>query len=155
MHTLHRGLPYAVYYVHVPGAPGPNLARPNRVWTRTIDARRCISYLTIEQKGPVPSELRSLMGSWIFGCDICQQVCPWNQRFAIPEGDPAFAPRPGVSYPNLIEELALTPETFNTKFRRSPVKRAKRRGYLRNVAVALGNAHSPAAVPAPGPGLTN
>jgi len=115
---------------------------------RTLDARRCISYLTIELKGSIPAELRPQTGDWIFGCDICQQVCPWNQRFAPPKGDPAFAPRHDILSVNLIEELALTPEAFNRKFKGSPVKRAKRRGYLRNAAVALGNSGDPAAVPA-------
>jgi epoxyqueuosine reductase len=102
---------------------------------RTIDATRCISYLTIELKEDIPVELREKVGNWVFGCDICQRVCPWN-RFAEP-GDPAFeSKRPAAS---LTEELALTPQTFNQRFKGSPVKRAKRRGYLRNVAVALGN----------------
>ena len=102
---------------------------------RTIDARRCISYLTIELKDDIPLELREKMGDWIFGCDICQLVCPWN-RFA-EQGDSAFeARRPAHS---LTEELALTPQEFSQRFKGSPVKRAKRSGYLRNVAVALGN----------------
>lgn len=102
---------------------------------RTIDARRCISYLTIELKDDIPLELREKMGGWIFGCDVCQMVCPWN-RFA-EEGDPAFADRHPVH--SLTEELTLTSQAFNQRFKGSPVKRAKRRGYLRNVAVALGN----------------
>lgn len=115
---------------------------------RTLDARACISYLTIELKGAIPVDLRPPMGDWVFGCDVCQQVCPWNERFADPQGDPGLAPRPEVAEPDLIAELALSPEEFNRKFKGSPVKRAKRRGYLRNVAVALGNSGSPAAVPA-------
>ncbi len=113
---------------------------------RTIDARRCISYLTIELKGSIPEELRSQIGGWVFGCDVCQEVCPWNRRFADPAGDmerqavQAFAPRPQAPRPNLIEELALTPQEFGRKYKGSPLKRAKRRGYLRNVAIALGNA---------------
>ncbi len=114
---------------------------------RTIDSQRCISYLTIELKGIIPHDLRPLVGDWVFGCDVCQQVCPWNQRFAPSGGDPSFAPRSGVSRPDLVQELALTPQEFNLKFRGSPVKRAKRRGYLRNVVVALGNAGNPKAVP--------
>jgi epoxyqueuosine reductase len=114
---------------------------------RTIDARRCISYLTIELKEAIPLELRPQIGDWVFGCDICQQVCPWNERFARPEGDPAFAPRPGLPAPDLEHELEnLTPEAFAAKFKGSPVKRAKRRGYLRNVAVALGNMGRPESV---------
>jgi epoxyqueuosine reductase len=115
---------------------------------RTIDSRRCISYLTIELKGAIPRELRPQMREWVFGCDVCQQVCPWNQRFASPSGDPDFAARPSIEKPDLIQELALTVEQFSQKFCRSPVKRAKRGGYLRNVAVALGNRRDPAAVPA-------
>ncbi|MBI3240856.1 MAG: tRNA epoxyqueuosine(34) reductase QueG [Chloroflexi bacterium] len=105
---------------------------------RTLDARRCISYLTIELKGAIPEDLGDAMGGWIFGCDICQAVCPWNVRFAdsLPP-EPALAPRRPP--PTLIEELSLSPEQFNAKFKGSPIKRTKRRGYLRNVAVALGN----------------
>jgi epoxyqueuosine reductase len=106
---------------------------------RTLDARRCISYLTIELKGPIPHELRAQMGDWVFGCDVCQEVCPWNRRFATDEGQAVFPPRAGFHMPDLFQELALSAEAFNQKFKRSPVKRAKRRGYLRNVAVALGN----------------
>jgi epoxyqueuosine reductase len=114
---------------------------------RTLDARRCISYLTIELKGEIPEQLRARLGNWVFGCDVCQQVCPWN-RFAPEQGDPAFAPRPGIPTPDLVAELALTAEEFKHKFRDSPLLRAKRRGYLRNVAVALGNQGDPAAIPA-------
>jgi epoxyqueuosine reductase len=106
---------------------------------RTIDANRCISYLTIELKDAIPVDLRPQMGNWIFGCDVCQQVCPWNQRFAIPLDESRFTARLGVSRPTLIDELALTPQEFNRRFKGSPVKRTKRRGYLRNVAVTLGN----------------
>lgn len=113
---------------------------------RTLDARRCISYLTIELKGAVPPEVRQQIGEWVFGCDICQQVCPWNLRFAPQEGDPDFAPREGVPVPDLLEEITLSPQAFNQKFKDSPVKRARRRGYLRNVAIALGNHHDPSAV---------
>ena len=110
---------------------------------RTIDARRCISYLTIELKEDIPNELRPLMGNWVFGCDICQMVCPWN-RFAV-EGDPAFGDN-NPSHP-LIEDLTLSPQEFNQRFKQTPIKRAKRRGYLRNVAVALGNTGNLHALP--------
>ncbi len=102
---------------------------------RTLDARRCISYLTIELKDDIPTELREKIGDWVFGCDICQMVCPWN-RFA-PEGDSAFMDKEPPR--SLTEELTLTPQAFNQHFKRTPISRAKRRGYLRNVAVALGN----------------
>jgi epoxyqueuosine reductase len=115
---------------------------------RTLDARRCISYLTIELKGAIPFDLRPQVGDWVFGCDICQQICPWNRRFAQSPGDPQFAPHPGIPLPDLSQELALSPAAFSQKFRRSPVKRGKRRGYLRNVAVSLGNTADPEAIPA-------
>jgi len=102
---------------------------------RTLDATRCISYLTIELKEDIPVELRDKIGDWIFGCDICQMVCPWN-RFA-PQGDVAFDENRPPLTPT--EELTLTPQAFNQRFKRTPIQRAKRRGYLRNIAVALGN----------------
>ena len=105
---------------------------------RTLDARRCISYLTIELKGSIPLDLRSRMDGWIFGCDICQQACPWN-RFATREAEPAFMPHIANPYPDLPGEMALGQEEFSLKYRRSPLMRTKRRGYLRNTAVALGN----------------
>ncbi len=115
---------------------------------RTLDAARCIAYLTIEHKDTIPPELRPRLGNWVFGCDVCQQVCPWNQRFAPAQGEAVFAPQAGRAAPDLAQEISLTPEAFNRKYRRSPLQRAKRRGYLRNVATALGNLHSPQALPA-------
>lgn len=116
---------------------------------RTLDARRCISYLTIELKDDIPEEMRPLLGDWVFGCDVCQMVCPWN-RFARLEGEASFSPRPDLPRPNLIRELELTPEAFNRKYKNSPVKRAKRRGYLRNVAIAAGNSRDAKTIPALG-----
>jgi epoxyqueuosine reductase len=113
---------------------------------RTLDAGRCISYLTIELKEDIPIELRASLEEWVFGCDVCQMVCPWN-RFAA-EGDAALRPRPELQRPRLIRELTLTTEEFNRKFKDSPIRRAKRRGYLRNIAVALGNAGDRKAIPA-------
>ena len=110
---------------------------------RTLDARRCISYLTIELKGSIPPDLRARMGDWVFGCDVCQEVCPWN-RFADAQGDPAFTPRADGGAPELTVEADLSQQAFNRKFKDSPVQRAHRRGYLRNVAVALGNSGRPA-----------
>ena len=112
---------------------------------RTLDASRCISYQTIENKGIIPRQIRSQLGNWVYGCDVCQQVCPWN-HFSSAENEPSFNPRPGVPEPLLREELHLTPEGFRSKFKNSPVKRAKRAGYLRNVAVVLGNQQDPMAL---------
>lgn len=106
---------------------------------RTLDARRCLAYLTIELKGTIPLELRPLIGDWVFGCDICQQVCPWNRRFALQQGDATFLPRAGQAYPDLLAALSLTPQEFNRQFRNTPLQRTRRRGYLRNVATVLGN----------------
>jgi epoxyqueuosine reductase len=112
-----------------------------------MDARRCISYLTIELRGPIPRELRPLIGNRIYGCDICQEVCPWNS-FATPSSEAAFIAREGLDGPSLTEWMTMTQEEFSARFKGSPIKRAKRRGLLRNVAVALGNWGSPDAVPA-------
>ena len=133
-----------------------------------LDNTRCISYLTIELRGSIPLELRPLMGNLIFGCDICQQVCPVNKvverRLGLRKADGAvsskfesfdfqphqeFRPRNGIgSTPELIPLLSLTEEQFRERFRLSPIRRTKRRGLLRNVCVALGNSGDPQAVPA-------
>jgi epoxyqueuosine reductase len=112
-----------------------------------LDARRCISYLTIELKGSIPRHLRPLLGNHVFGCDICQEVCPYNAK-SQSTTDPSYSPRPGLYLPDLIELLSISTEDFRRRFRNSPMRRAKRRGLLRNVAVALGNLGSPDAVPA-------
>ena len=106
-----------------------------------LDATRCISYLTIEVRGEVPEDRRAGVGHHVFGCDICQDVCPWNRRRRH-HGGAAFEPRPGAEAPDLTELASLDEEAFRERFRRSPVKRAKRRGLVRNVAVALGNVGS-------------
>jgi epoxyqueuosine reductase len=103
-----------------------------------LDATRCISYLTIETKGAIPEEHRAGVGRHVFGCDICQDVCPWNRRRRA-YGGPSFEPRAGLVGPSLPELAALDDEAFRARFRRNPIKRAKRRGLLRNVAVAMGN----------------
>ena len=110
---------------------------------RTLDARRCISYLTIELKDDIPEDLRPLMNDWVFGCDICQQVCPWN-RFSLTE-DTAF--QAIIPLPVRTSDLSLSPQEFNRRFKNSPIKRTKRRGYLRNLAVAAGNCGSLADLP--------
>lgn len=114
---------------------------------RTLDARRCISYLTIENKGSIPTELRPQLRDWVFGCDICQQVCPWNIRFASPEFDSGLSPQTENARPDLIAALSLSAQDFNRQFKGSPILRARRRGYLRNAAVVLGNFRDPRAVP--------
>jgi epoxyqueuosine reductase len=103
--------------------------------------------LTIELKGAIPRHLRPLMGNHVFGCDICQEVCPYNVK-AEATGEEAFQPRDGLYAPELIPLLSLTEEEFRRRFKGSPILRAKRRGFLRNVAVALGNLKSREAVPA-------
>lgn len=103
-----------------------------------VDARRCISYLTIELKGSIPVELRQLIGDRIYGCDDCLDACPWN-RFAKVSRETAFAMRPEVTAMKLRDYLSLDEEKFRRLFRNSPIKRTKRRGLLRNVCVALGN----------------
>jgi epoxyqueuosine reductase len=117
-------------------------------WTVYND--RCISYLTIELKGSVPEELRPGMGEWIFGCDICQEVCPYNKK-AAPGNHAEFAPSdPEDTAPDLLGWLRLTEqeETFRQKFRRTPLLRPKRTGLRRNVAIALGNKAEPSTLPA-------
>ncbi len=112
-----------------------------------LDARRCISYLTIELKGFIPRHLRPLIGNHIFGCDICQEICPYNVK-ARPTEEKRYAPRKELYTPDLIPLLSLDEEEFRRRFRGSPILRAKRRGLLRNVAVALGNTKNSEAVPA-------
>jgi epoxyqueuosine reductase len=127
----------------MPACPTGALIAPG-----VLDNNRCISYLTIELRGPIPRDLRPLIGDWIFGCDICQDVCPVNRK-AEPGNHPEFSPQAGIGpSPSLIELLDITQEEFRKRFRHSPVKRAKWDGLRRNAAVALGNIGDPAAVPA-------
>ncbi len=112
-----------------------------------LDARRCISYLTIELKGSIPLEFRPLIGDRIYGCDTCLDVCPWN-RFAAISRESAFAARPATSAMQLRDFLALNDDQFRALFRRSPIKRIKRQGFLRNVCVALGNVGTAEDLPA-------
>ena len=103
-----------------------------------LDARLCISYLTIEHKSAIPLEMRPLIGNRIFGCDDCLDACPWN-RFAKTSRESAFQARPETSRMALRDYLSLSDDEFRQLFRNSPIKRIKRRGFLRNVCVALGN----------------
>jgi len=107
-----------------------------------VDARRCISYLTIELKGPIPEELRPLLGNRIYGCDDCQMVCPWN-RFAQPSEEADFAPRHGLDSVSLLQLFAWTEQEFLQRTEGSAIRRAGYTGWLRNIAVALGNSNPP------------
>jgi epoxyqueuosine reductase len=111
-----------------------------------LDARRCISYLTIEHKGPVPEEFRAAIGNRIYGCDDCLAVCPWN-RFAVAAHDIALAPRPELMAPALAELLALDDAGFRALFAGSPVKRIGRNRLVRNCLYAAGNSGDPALRP--------
>lgn len=105
---------------------------------RRIDARRCISYLTIELKGIIPEPLRPLLKNRIYGCDICQEVCPWNKKAQLARQQ-LFQLREDLVAPKLIDLARMTEQEFRERFRHSPIRRAKYHGLLRNVAVALGN----------------
>ena len=113
---------------------------PTQAFTgeREIDARRCISYLTIEHKGPIPRDLRPLMGNRIYGCDDCLAVCPWN-KFAVTTSEPGFLPRAELSSPRLADLARLDDVGFRAKFSGSPVKRIGRDRFVRNVLIAVGN----------------
>jgi epoxyqueuosine reductase len=111
-----------------------------------LDARRCISYLTIELKGPIPREFRPLIGNRIYGCDDCLAVCPWN-KFAAEARDIAYAPRPELARPRLADLSALDEAGFREVFRGSPVKRIGRARFLRNVLIAIGNSGAAELVP--------
>jgi epoxyqueuosine reductase len=112
-----------------------------------LDSRLCISYLTIELRGPVPAEYRAGLGDWLFGCDVCQEVCPWNRK-APPAAEPAFAAVPDLEAVDPVELLGLSEEEFRRRFRGTALLRSKRRGLLRNAALVLGNRGDPAALPA-------
>ena len=112
-----------------------------------LDATRCISYLTIEKRGDIPEELRPGIGRNLFGCDICQDVCPWNRRAAATTA-PEFAARQHLVNPALEWLAAMDEDEFRQAFRRSPVKRAKFSGLRRNLAVAMGNSGDPRLLPA-------
>lgn len=113
-----------------------------------IDATRCISYLTIENRGPIPEELRPLMGDRIFGCDICQEVCPWNaEKFVQLTKEASFMPRAERRQRDLLELMTMSEDEWDIFSRGSAIRRAQRAGFLRNVAVALGNVGDRRALP--------
>jgi epoxyqueuosine reductase len=112
-----------------------------------LDSRQCISYWTIEHRGPIPAEVRPLLGDWVFGCDVCQEVCPWNASPA-PDTDAALALPERRRGLDLVGLLELSRADYEERFRRSSMKRAKRAGLRRNAAVAMGNRRRPEYVPA-------
>jgi epoxyqueuosine reductase len=112
-----------------------------------LDARRCISYLTIELREPIPRDLRDSVGDWLYGCDVCQDVCPWNNKASLTD-EPAFAPDAARNPAQLAELFEMSDEEFRRQFRDTPLWRAKRRGLLRNAAIVLGNRPHPAAIAA-------
>ncbi len=113
------------------------------VGPHVLDARRCISYLTIELRGPIPRELRPLMGNWVFGCDVCQEVCPYNRQPPVGRSSQVTQPAPP-----LADLLALDDAAFRARYRKTPLMRTKRRGLVRNACVAAGNAGDRALSPA-------
>jgi epoxyqueuosine reductase len=113
-----------------------------------LDARRCISYLTIEHKGPIPHEFREAMGNRIYGCDDCLAVCPWNRFAEAARANQAFHPRAELTAPALNDLLALDDASFRQVFAGSPIKRIGRNRMVRNAAIAAGNSGSPELVPA-------
>lgn len=100
-----------------------------------VESSRCLSYLTIEHRGPIEGDLTHHFDGWVFGCDICQDVCPWNQKFATPTDEDRFLPREGNLEPDLDEWGQMTPVEFRNRFSGSPVKRAKHEGLLRNIQI--------------------
>jgi epoxyqueuosine reductase len=112
-----------------------------------LDARRCISYLTIEHRETIADEFRQPLGSWLFGCDVCQEVCPWNRKAPLAT-EPAFSPRPELEAVDPAELLGLSEADFRQRFRDTALWRSKRRGLLRNAALVLGNRGDRAALPA-------
>jgi epoxyqueuosine reductase len=112
-----------------------------------LDSNRCISYLTIEKRGTIPEEIRADMGRHVFGCDICQDVCPWNRKSPVTTAA-EFQPREGLVNPALEWLAEITAEEFEEKFRRSPVRRTKRSGLRRNAVIAMGNSREQRFAPA-------
>ncbi len=114
---------------------------------RTLESKNCISYLTIENKEEIPGKLRKQVGNWIFGCDVCQEACPWNKKSSKSPEQTLFDPMDEFPLVNLESVSPLSPEEFNRKFIDHPIKRTKRKGFYRNLCVVLGNTHSPRFIP--------
>jgi epoxyqueuosine reductase len=116
---------------------------------RVLDATRCISYLTIEARGAVPDELRPLVGDWLFGCDLCQDVCPWNIRFATETCEPRYRARAAAEWPTLVEIVTMTERGFDDAFGPTALERPGRAGLARNAALVLENSSPPGAARCP------
>src|SRR5262249_38051201 len=112
-----------------------------------LDSRRCVSYLTIELRGPVPEDLRPGLGDWLFGCDVCQEVCPWNRKTPA-TGEPAFLPRADLEQVDPVGLLGLSEDAFRRRFRGTALMRAKGSRVLRNAGLVLGNRGAPTVLPA-------
>ncbi|MCH2183222.1 MAG: tRNA epoxyqueuosine(34) reductase QueG [Mariniblastus sp.] len=117
-----------------------------------LDATRCISYLTIEHRSPIPTDLRGDIGDWLFGCDVCQDVCPWNNKGSHSQ-EPLFQPVAGANPIDARQLFYLDDEQFRSRFRKTPLWRAKRRGLVRNAAIVLGNQPDVENLPALATGL--
>jgi epoxyqueuosine reductase len=114
-----------------------------------LDARRCISYLTIEARGPIPASLGPLLGDWLFGCDVCQEVCPWNVHFAAETRESRYMGRPASDWPTLTEILAMTERAFDDVFGETALERTGRTGLARNAATVLANIRARGAAECP------
>jgi len=112
--------------------------------SRVLDARRCISYLTIEARSPMPDDLTPGVGRWLFGCDVCQDVCPWNLRFAMETAEPRYRGKPADQWPTLEEIVRMTERECEAAFEGTALERAGRSGLARNAAVVLENVRAPA-----------
>jgi epoxyqueuosine reductase len=116
---------------------------------RVLDATRCISYLTIEARSAIPEPFKPLVGDWLFGCDVCQDVCPWNVRFAVETGEDRYLARPASEWPTLLEIAGMTERAFDAAFGETALERGGRAGLSRNAAVVLENTRGRGATECP------
>ncbi len=121
----------------------------------TLDANKCISYLTIEHRGIIPREFRSAMKNRIYGCDLCQEICPWNKSRQAVSRHPDFNVRMELYAPKLLDLFPMSQSQFSARFKKSPIKRAKREGFVRNVLITLGNWADPSLAPILEQGLSD